>query len=316
MNWREPWGESTAYQTLTFALAACLGMLFVAPWWMACGARWDSVAALESQILAQQQMAASLRSQTAQLQRSMPTTELASVDAQTLIDLASSNALQFSRSSQDAQTLTPHLNVMHLQLLPMRFELQGPWAGWLSWLEQWSTAAPGVTLSSLTLKANPHGGLTVHMLAVAVQRIGQDISKISAPVDVASKQMVSDPFDAQRWADAKKHHAQKHPSYVQQVAPELLRVQEPLERFAREHLQYVGQISAGSEVEALIRVLDPAGSKFGEVHRVRVGAHAGQSFGRVSVIGPEHLMLDELLLARNGEWMRQAVRMPLQERLP
>jgi Tfp pilus assembly protein PilP len=316
MNWREPWVESKLHQTTMFATAACLGLLLVSPTWIASGGRWYAAVASVKQMQAQEQMTALLRSQTEHLQKSKTPAEFKRMDAQTLMALASNSALQFLRSSQDVHAPTPHLNALQVQRMSLRFDVQGSWADWLSWLDQWPTAAPGVTLSSLTLKTNSQGGLIVQMGAVVAQRGRQDDAMTSMSSDAQVEEVTGDPFDVQRWGQVKRHHAQSHPSYTQQVAPELLRVQEPLERYAREQLRYVGQISFGANVHALIRVHEPVGTKFSEVHRVRVGSHVGQNLGRVSRIDVDHLMLNEVKLASSGEWQRQEVRLPLQERMP
>lgn len=316
MTGREPWNKPQAHQMAMFVLAGCLGLLLVSPGWMGCWARWDALFVLGNKMQTQQLMTASLRSQTEQIQQSLPTSDLTSVNAPALMALALPSTLEFSRANEEAHVATPQMEPLHVQLLPMRFDVQGSWTAWLGWLDKWHTAAPGVTLSSLTLKVKPQGGLDVQMLAVSPQRMKSDIAKQRAPVRGVPEQVAGDLFDVQRWGHAKLEYVQAHPSYAQQVAPELLRVQEPLERHVREHLHYVGHISFGADVEALIRVHDSPGSKFAEVHRVRVGSHAGQNFGRVSRIDVDHLMLDELMLASSGEWRRQEVRMPLQERMP
>ena len=320
MNWREPWRESKAHQSAMFALATCLGSLFCSPALWVCWDRWSEMIAVEEKILNQQEMAASLRRQTTQLQRSMTAPVLPVIDVQTLIALAPPSDLQFSRSSQEAPGVPPHLQTLHIQLLPIRFELHGSWAGWLQWLERWPTAAPGVTLSSLMLKSSAQSELAVQMAVVAAQRIEVNVAKDPKRVDANVLQAGGDPFDSQRWVQTKHQHAQVHPSYAQHVAPELLRAKEPLERFEREYLHYIGHISSGADLQALIRVHDPVrsahGAVFAEVHRVRVGSHVGQNFGRVSIISPEKLVLDELTLTAGGQWQRQEVRMPLQERQP
>jgi Tfp pilus assembly protein PilP len=320
MNGHQPWLASKAHQVAMSALACGLGMLLVSPIGFAYWHRWDALLVLESKVLRQQEMIASLHSDTARLQQSMTPLELPVIDAQALIALAPPSDLQFLRSGQEMQSANPHLQPLRIQLLPIRFELQGSWADWLKWLERWPVAAPGVTLSSLTLTSSPQHALAVQMQVMVAQRMDASPLKGASLMASPPRDTTGDPFDAKRWGQTKHQHAQSHPSYAAQVVPELMRTQEPLERFAREHLHYVGHISAGADLQALIRVHDSvsatSGAKFAEVHRVRVGSHVGANFGRVSAISPEHLMLDELVLAANGEWQRQEVRMPLQERQP
>jgi type IV pilus assembly protein PilP len=104
------------------------------------------------------------------------------------------------------------------------------------------------------------------------------------------------------------------------VAPELLRPRDLLETFPRERLQYVGQIASGSETEALVKVLPSVGGKkdtpMVSVHRVRVGSHLGQDFGKVLAVQPDHLLVQELALSQTGEWQTREVRLPLLEAAP
>ena len=124
-----------------------------------------------------------------------------------------------------------------------------------------------------------------------------------------------DPFSATGWAQAQRAHATQHPSYSRLVAPELLRLREPLENFAHERLQYVGQIALGAKVEALVKVLPSAASKkevaMMDVHRVRVGHHLGQNFGKVLAVEPDQLVVQELAVTPMGEWQPRELRLPL-----
>jgi len=49
------------------------------------------------------------------------------------------------------------------------------------------------------------------------------------------------------------------------------------------------------------------------VHRVRVGSHLGQNFGRVQRIEVTHVLLQELVLMPTGEWQFREVSLPLKE---
>ena len=52
------------------------------------------------------------------------------------------------------------------------------------------------------------------------------------------------------------------------------------------------------------------------VHRVRVGGHLGQDFGRVLAISTEQLLVQELVLAPTGEWQSRQINLPLKETSP
>jgi type IV pilus assembly protein PilP len=104
------------------------------------------------------------------------------------------------------------------------------------------------------------------------------------------------------------------------VMPELLRTRDVLENVPRERLQYVGHMAYGSESEALVKVLPPAGAKkdtqMMSVYRVRLGQRVGQDFGKVLTVQSDHLLLQELVLTPAGEWQTREVRLPLQEAVP
>ena len=173
-------------------------------------------------------------------------------------------------------------------------------------------------MSSLELKADPRGGISAQVVAVAPQPTAHEtpfeLSSLSSE-DATS----TDPFNAQAWLHAQRMRAQQHPSYAKLVEPELLRPRAPLEAFPRERLQYVGQIAAGADVEALVKVLPAAGNKdpsMMTVHRVRVGGYLGHDFGRVMAISPDHLMLQELVLNATGEWLIREATLPLKDAAP
>jgi type IV pilus assembly protein PilP len=240
-------------------------------------------------------------------------------DAATLTTLARQQGLQFSQLGLDKPVQSPAMNALQLQQVTQRLEVQGSWAAWMNWLAQWPVSAPGVTLSSLELKADPRGGISAQLAAVALQpTVPQPLFEL-AGVDLDGTTS-PDPFNAQAWTQTQRHHAQQHPSYAVLVEPELMRSHEPLENFPRERLQYVGQISARSDVEALIKVLPAAGAKkepsMMTVHRVRVGSHVGQDFGRVLAIATDHVDVRELALEPTGEWRTRDVRLPLHEASP
>jgi type IV pilus assembly protein PilP len=319
LDWRQPWGWPRAFQNALFVGAGVLGVLLLSPWWLSSWQMWDEANAAQAQFQTQQESTQMLRVQTAQLlqTRSQPQASLA--DAAVLTQLAQQQGLQFSELGMDKPQQTNALNALHLQQLPVHLKVQGSWDGWLNWLAQWPTAAPGVTVASLELKADPRGGISAQVLAVAPQftAIESAFELSSVNLDAAA---ATDPFNPQGWASAQRAHAEQHPSYTRLVVPELLRPRDVLETFPRERLQYVGQISSNSEVEALVKVLHPSGAKkdaqMMNVYRVRLGQRLGQDFGKVMSVEPDLLVLQELALMPTGEWQTREVRLPLQEAAP
>ena len=174
-------------------------------------------------------------------------------------------------------------------------------------------------MASLELKADPKGGISAQVVAVTPQSTVAETAFELSSVDLNTASS-TDPFSAQSWASTQRAHAEQHPSYARLVAPELLRPREVLETFPRERLQYVGQIAAGGEVDALIKVLSATGTKteaaYAPVYRVRVGGHLGQDFGKVLAVQADQLVVQELALTPSGEWLTREVRLPLQVATP
>jgi type IV pilus assembly protein PilP len=212
------------------------------------------------------------------------------------------------------------LSAMRIQQLPVHLKVQGSWDGWLKWLSHWPSAAPGVTVASLELKADLRGGISAQMLAVAPQSTQPESAFELSSLKLDDAAISTDPFNAQAWVSAQRQHAEQHPSYARLVVPELLRPRDLLETFARERLQYVGQIGTGAELEALVRVLpsssDNKDTAISSVHRVRVGSHLGQDFGKVLAVQVDQLVVQELAITPKGEWQTREVRLPLQQASP
>ncbi len=313
-SWREPWHWPRAWQYASFACAGLVGTLLLSPWWMSSWQSWHDATQAELALLAQQDQTQRLLAQTAQIQEARRALPMAVSDLKALGHLAESEGLQLSQLALEKAEQSPHLQALQMQQLPVRMRVQGSWQGWLNWLSRWPTDMPGVAVSSLELKADPKGGVSAQLLAVVPQNTD------SEPVfELASVKLQDelDPFSAQAWVKAQRVHAAQHPSYERLVAPEMLRVRDVLEAFPRERLQYIGHIQSAAGLEALVKVLPPASdgktSSIASVHRVRVGNHLGQDFGKVLAIGPQALIVQELALSPAGEWKTREVHLPLIE---
>jgi len=319
MDLRQPWLWPRSFQHVSFVCAAVLGVLLLSPWGLQSWQAWDEADEAQVHLTAEQAATQTLRTQTAQGQQTQNQASVSFADAAALTHLAQQQGLQLSQLGLDKPQHSPALRALHMQVLPVHVKVQGSWDGWLNWLAQWPTAAPGVTVSSLELKADPRGGVSAHVLALAPQSTATDVSFELASVNSEGVASVN-PFSAQVWASTQRAHAERHPSYARLVAPELLRARDVLEAYPRERLQYVGQIASTGGVEALVKVLPPAGDKkdtpMVNVHRVRVGRYVGQDFGRVLDVGPDHLLVQELALSPSGEWHIREVRLPLHEAAP
>ncbi|WP_440996383.1 pilus assembly protein PilP [Arhodomonas sp. SL1] len=78
-------------------------------------------------------------------------------------------------------------------------------------------------------------------------------------------------------------------------SPDPTRPKEPLEAYPLDALQYVGTLSRGGELWALIQAPDDV------VHRVQTGNYMGQNHGRIDAIRPMSVTVRELV-PDNGGW--------------
>ena len=291
MDWRQPWRWPRSSRVALFLSAGIGGALLLSPWCLDSWQLWDDAHQTQARWLQQQDAIDALRVQTAQLLQvhgDQPSVSFA--DVTVLTDLAQQQGLQLSQLGLDRPQQSPVLKALHMQQLPVQLHVQGSWQSWLNWLAQWPKSAPGVTVSSLELKADARGGISAQMLAVAPQSTVAETAFELSGIDLASM-VTADPFNATGWANVQRVHAEQHPSYANLVEPELVRPRDWLESLPRDRLQYVGQIASGAEVYALVKVLPLAGAKPGasmmSVHRVRVGSHMGQNFGKVIAVQPD-----------------------------
>jgi Tfp pilus assembly protein PilP len=131
------------------------------------------------------------------------------------------------------------------------------------------------------------------------------------------------PFSTDDWEGQQLRHAQQHPSFTTWVEPERHRLREPLEGFARERLRYVGWVSQGKGVQALVQVREDGSSsakaiaRLGDtVYRVGPGGYLGQDWGRVSHVTPEQVHVRELVRDPEGVWSARHVTLPLESGTP
>jgi type IV pilus assembly protein PilP len=178
---------------------------------------------------------------------------------------------------------------------------------------------PGVTVTSLDLHTDSKGGVTVQvgLLSPRLLALEASVSPVIQP-DKAAQAMPNsrDPFDAKAWHQAQVQHAQQHPSYAQHVVPEMRRARQMLENFPRHQLRYVGHLSSGAELQALVQVAvtdSQASVVSPQVHRVQVGDRLGQDFGHVLRVEKHQIQLRELTADPRGEWQTRQVFMPLEE---
>lgn len=312
LRWRSPWYWPSGLQHVFFLCLAILGSLPLSPWYLEHWQMWQEANQAHDNLLSQKSATQALRDQARGLLDNSAQVEFA--DVTVLTQLAPQHGLQVSHIRVDQPVQSPALKTLEIQQLPVQLRLSGAWTDWLSWLMQLPTSMPGVVVSSLDLHSNSQDGITVQLEVDLPQS-----TRLSAGRHAAHSNdgVPIDPFNAQSWLQTQRTYAQQHPSYMQWVVPELLRPREPLELFPLERLQYVGQIAVEDEVEALVLVLPlaatPKVTSMTNLHRVRVGDHLGQNFGRVQRMDSVHLVLQELALMPTGEWQWREVNLPLKE---
>jgi type IV pilus assembly protein PilP len=91
------------------------------------------------------------------------------------------------------------------------------------------------------------------------------------------------------------------------IRPDLQRNAEPLEAYPLDALRMVGTITTSSANFALVRAPDNV------VHRVRLGNHLGQNFGRINQITEIEVSVIEIVPDGFGGWMERPASIPLTE---
>lgn len=83
------------------------------------------------------------------------------------------------------------------------------------------------------------------------------------------------------------------------IKPDLNRPKEPLEEFPLDSVRMVGTITQKKQAFALIKAPDNV------VHRVTVGDHIGQNFGKITAISETEVVLMEIIPDGLGAWMQR-----------
>lgn len=91
------------------------------------------------------------------------------------------------------------------------------------------------------------------------------------------------------------------------IRPDTNRPRETLEQYPLDSLRMKGTLSAGGALYALIR--DPEGI----VHRVTLGNHMGQNYGKITAITPSEVQLIEIVPDGLGGYMKRSADIALSE---
>lgn len=319
MDWRKPEAWPQAVQRASYLLALGFGFVALSPVWLSAWQGWLAADMAVQEMQALLEDTQSLRQQTIKVQASSGRQALAFKGASEISHSAHLNTLQPSAVSMGRATPSAAMDALQVQQWPIHLNAVGSWESWLGWLGQWPTAMPGVTVTSLDLHTDSKGGVTVQVSLLSPRLLTPEasVTPVIQPDKAAQATPTSrDPFDAKAWHQAQVQHAQQHPSYAQHVVPELRRARQTLEKFPRHQLRYVGHLSSGSELQALVQVALSDGKDSltsPQVHRVRIGDRLGQDFGHVLRVEKHQIQLRELTAEPSGEWQTRQVIMPLEE---
>jgi Tfp pilus assembly protein PilP len=309
-----------------------VGVCAASPWWLASYLVWADAQALAENVSLQQdetriyqRRVADLKQQQAQEAKHFTEVSRSTGEAEAvtraLMTSAQVHQLQVSRLSFDALQQPAALRPLSLQYLPAQVHMQGTGKAWLNWWARLPTWAPGAAVSSLDVKAGSAGRVMVE-LALLLPHDAKPVQESWLLAGVA-KLPDGNPFSTDDWEGQQLRHAQQHPSFTTWVEPERHRLREPLEGFARERLRYVGWVSQGKGVQALVQVREDGSSsakaiaRLGDtVYRVGPGGYLGQDWGRVSHVTPEQVHVRELVRDPEGVWSARHVTLPLESGTP
>lgn len=83
------------------------------------------------------------------------------------------------------------------------------------------------------------------------------------------------------------------------VRPDFNRPREPLEEFTLDSLRMVGTLTIQGKAYALMRAPDAV------VHRVTVGDHMGQNYGKITAISETEVTITEIIQDGFGGWIQR-----------
>lgn len=89
--------------------------------------------------------------------------------------------------------------------------------------------------------------------------------------------------------------------------PDMNRRKEPLEDFPLDSLKMVGTLARGKQFWAVVQAPD------GTVHKLEIGNHAGQNFGKVKKITEEKVDLVEMIQGAVGDWVEREASLAITE---
>jgi Tfp pilus assembly protein PilP len=314
MTWRRPDLWPRMGQRAAMALAGLIGLGLMSPGWLGAWQDWEQAQTTLADIAAQREHTQTLHQQMLQMQANAEPMRATFMGAADMNHLAHQHGLTATVVTMDRAVPVSVGDALQIQQWPIHLHVTGSWKAWLAWLAQWPKAMPSVTLAGLDLKAQAQGGVSVQMVLLSPRLLPPVLpANPSGQEGVHETPIVSDPFDAQIWRNAQQQHAQLHPSYARHVLPEMQRTRDVLEHFPRQQLRYVGHLSTGGALQALVQATpSPGPGGVSSVHRVQAGDRLGQDFGHVLRVETHQIQLRELAVDPNGIWQTRQITMPFE----
>ena len=197
MDWRKPEAWPRPLQRASWGLALLVGFVAVSPFWLRAWQAWREAEAALAQFEA---MLADTQALGRQSLRMQAMSEPAPAP----------QTLRPTPVSMDKVMPSAATDALQVQQWPIHLHVAGAWASWSGWLTQWPTAMPGVTMTSLDLRANVQGGVTAQV-GLLSPRVLPPLSPLLHVDEVAQAATSSrDPFDAKAWQQTQVLHAQHH----------------------------------------------------------------------------------------------------------
>lgn len=115
-----------------------------------------------------------------------------------------------------------------------------------------------------------------------------------------------EPFNAVRLTQALRKDSMKASASAALVAPEMNRRKEPLEAYPLDAMVMVGSLNKSGLPTALLKIDNL-------LYQVRVGGYLGQSYGRITSITENAIVLREIVQDATGDWVERQTTLDLQE---
>jgi type IV pilus assembly protein PilP len=133
----------------------------------------------------------------------------------------------------------------------------------------------------------------------------EPIPEYSHPAAFIYPQRNKDPFDNRDW----QTHTKSTQPVIKGIQLNTQRKRQPLEYFALKSLQMVGTLERKKQRWALVKAVDK------QIYRVKVGDYLSSNHGKIIMITPQTIHLNELIPNATGAYSRRDNRLHLAKKL-